>query len=591
VQKLNTDAMEAYNALDIDKAGGMLEEALRIANEAALTGPVLAQTHLNLGIVFVAGVKDKDAGLAEFVSALCADPAAQIDPLSKSPDIDSVFQVATQQVQAGACKSVAAPPPVVVMPPPIGQPPIGQPMPGVAPIPMQIPPPPADQVFAHQAPAEQLAQTPLPLYLEVDPLAHAHEIFLYYQGLGMTKWKRVPMYRYQTGFAYQISCNDVWEPKVSYYVEALDEDGKVVGVGASAAEPIVVSIVGTRAQAEPALPGAKSPSSCIAKECPPGLAGCKQVGKAAIGESCGGNKDCQSGLECRSDSCALIGGGGTEVPEYNPVTGEVEVPYVDDPAKFKPSFVQLGFTVGIAYVMPGMVADRSPPDDEVFVDEMGNWIPNPLDPGIDTRRLTLPSAGDPLHAKVLEHYAFIPDGDSADGLGAYSGTCSADGTASGPDEYAADGLLLPSRYCVRLKSAGMVPTFALRAAVGHFFTPKISAALLLRLQFSAGEGTLANMLIGARGEYMLTERKSRGLMISAFAGGTFGQIQARPGATGETKDSPFAISGLFGGHVGANFRYRIIENFGFFASPELDVQLPSFLLNLDLTLVGVEGAF
>ena len=103
---------------------------------------------------------------------------------------------------------------------------------------------------------------------------------------------------YQGGFAYQISCNDVWEPKVQYYIEARAEDDSVVGIVGTPAEPIDVPMVSVRTQAEPALPGAQPPTSCAAKECPPGVSGCKKVGTAAIGDSCSEDAECQSGLEC-----------------------------------------------------------------------------------------------------------------------------------------------------------------------------------------------------------------------------------------------------------------------------------------------------
>ena len=90
---------------------------------------------------------------------------------------------------------------------------------------------------------------------------------------------------------------------------------------------------------------------------------------------------------------------------------------------------------------------------------------------------------------------------------------------------------------------------------------------------------------------MITPVRSRGLMLSGFAGVTFGQIQAKPPATGDTEGSPFAKSGLMGVHVGGNVRYRINPNFGIYAAPEIDVQLPSFMLNIDLTIAGVEAAF
>jgi hypothetical protein len=242
-----------------------------------------------------------------------------------------------------------------------------------------------------------------------------------------------------------------------------------------------------------------------------------------------------------------------------------------------------------------MVADRPPPENLVFVNDIGEFVQDPYAAVAGGQMVFFPEPG--THDNRLT--AWLPDADSEDSLSASNGealggNCSADGTKTGPAYYDPTmntGLLLPSRYCVRVKNPGFVPNFALRAAVGHFITDQIGLAAILRFQFSSGEGTLASMLLGARGEYMLTARRSRGLMLSAFAGATFGQIQAKPPATGDTEGSPFAKSGLIGAHVGANVRYRINPNFGVYASPEIDIQFPSFMFNLDLTVAGVEAAF
>jgi hypothetical protein len=151
--------------------------------------------------------------------------------------------------------------------------------------------------------------------------------------------------------------------------------------------------------------------------------------------------------------------------------------------------------------------------------------------------------------------------------------------------------LLPSRYCVRVKAPGFVPGLALRMGLGYFVSTRISLALLMRFQFSAGEGSFSHMLLGARGEYLFTKPKAKGLFVSAFLGGTFGQIQARPPATGNSGQAPFVKSGLQGGHLGMNFRYRLHKNFGFYMSPELDLQFPTFLWNVDFTFAGLEAAF
>lgn len=624
VAELNRKAMDAYNRLDIDAAGSMLEEALRVAYQGGISGPLLAQTNLNMGVVYVGGLSDQNGGLGYFVQAVCADPSIQPDPLTSTPEIQSVFQAAQQQAMAGACPVRG------------GAPGMG---PGVAPggVPMMPMPPPPDEVIIHQSPPEQLSQTPLPLYVEVNPLARPKKVFLYYKGLGMEKFKRVPMYRYQSGFAYQITCNDVWEPRLTYYVEVEGEDGQVVGTAASAVQPIEVPVVAQRSQGEPALPGAEPPRSCGATECPPGLKGCVKPGAGAVDETCDEDKDCQSGLECRDDVCAIIGAGSADIPESFYRMGEpgyedeLEAERESDPSQFQRLFVQLGFALGMPYVTSGMVADRPAPTDRVYVGDDGEYLEeNSFDPDANpqlpaTRRAYFPEAGgdepamlgvdpdDPMMIKqtILSPpkqddrlTAWEPDADSRDSFGQLGGGCAADGIVTGPlsedeaDNFAqavdANGeprAVYPSKYCVRVKSAGFVPGIALRSAIGYFVTEKISVAAVLRLQFASGNGSLAGMLIGARGEYMLTPPRAKGLMISPFAGLTLGQIQAQPGADGNTSDAPYVKSGMMGAHAGVNFRYRFSKHFGLYAAPEIDAQFPTFLMNIDLTFAGVEAAF
>jgi hypothetical protein len=435
VLDLNHGAMDAYNNMDINKAGSMLEEALRVATEAGVMGPLLAQTNMNLAIVYVGGLGDNDSGVRYFADALCADPSSQLDPLTSTPDIQSVFQVAAQRVQQAGC---AAPP---------GQPNIG---PGAA------------------------AQT-------------------------------MPM-----------------------------------------------------------------------------------------GAAAGG------GFQTNSDQELPPGWGG---------------PKDDDGGKakdFKRGFVQLGFSLSMPYVTNGMLADRPPPTDRIFIHRVnGGRIANPAEVAMTSPNdLRFPGtrigAIDPVTGQdvgLQQANAWVPDADSSDGYTnegtgrnyiPLQGACPADGIDTGPaisDSPMDMRPLFPSRYCVRVKSPGFAPQLAMRANLGYFVTRDISLALLTRFQFSAGQGTFAHMLLGGRLEYMFTKTKARGLMISGFIGGTFGQIQAQPSATKSTGQEPWIKSGLQGAHIGTNIRYRFTDNIGMFMAPEFDVQFPTLLWNIDLTLLGGEFAF
>jgi hypothetical protein len=426
VLDLNHGAMEAYNNMDINKAGSMLEEALRVAMEAGLAGPLLAQTNLNLGIVYIGGVGDNDSGVRYFVDAICADPSTQLDPLTSTPDIQSVFQVAAQRVQQAGC----------------------------------------------------------------------------------------------------------------------------AGPGGSNLGP------GAAAQTMPMMPPSAAGGG-MDKELPPGW------GQPSEGD--GKAKD------------------------------------------FKRAFIQVGLTLGMPYVSNGMLADRAPPDDRVFIhQENGGRIENPLTANPSDLRFpgTFINKPNPVTGNDLgveQANAWVPDGDSSDGYAdpagstnyqELGGSCPKDGVRTGPPRNSMDERdLFPSRYCVRVKSPGFAPQLALRAALGYFVTRDVSLALITRFQFGAGEGTFAHLLLGARAEYMFTKAKARGLMLSGFLGGTFGQIQAQPAAQHETGDEPWIKSGLMGANIGVNVRYRFTNNIGIFMAPELDVQLPTFLWNIDLTFLGGEFAF
>jgi hypothetical protein len=456
VQELNQGAMEAYNAMDIEKAGSMLEEALRVALEGGVMGPLLAQTNLNLGIVYVGGLSDNDGGVKFFMDAICADPSVQLDPLTSTPDVQSVFQVAGQRVQQMGCPQAG---------------PMLAPGAAAQTMPMQAAPP-------------------------------------------------------------------------GYY-----------GAAPSGANPD--------------------------EELPPGW--------AANDNSEGTAKE------------------------------------------FSRGFLQVGLTLGLAHVGPGMLADRKPPYDQIFISRFDGGAVGDLFNPNDGTVLMNPETGQPnwnfddlrfpgSQIMVLDMQgqdrgeksanAWVPDADSTDGLYdamgepgpdgvplkrylPIGGACKGDGTPTGPGARIADpqAELAPSRYCVRVKKSGFATALAMRAALGYFVTRNVSLALITRFQFSAGEGDFANLLLGARVEYMFTRAKARGLMISGFVGGTFGQIQAQPSADSATGKEPWIKSGLQGAHVGANIRYRFHKNFGVYMSPELDLQFPTFLWNIDFSFLGAEVSF
>lgn len=275
-------------------------------------------------------------------------------------------------------------------------------------------------------------------------------------------------------------------------------------------------------------------------------------GNANIGMACSFDSECGAGLLCVDSACNPAGGGGDSEPSVSATL---------EPKKGL-MFARLGLTVGVSYITHGMPADRKPgPND-----------PPPYSPG-DTGGLvfTMPSP-------------WQPDADSSDSMGRLTG-CPEDGKQTiAPEE--------PSSYCVALKSPGLGGGFAFRLAGGYFITDKISAALLIRLQPSGGEGFLSHTLIGGRAEYWLGALGALAgspLYGAAFAGLTVGQIQYQPSSNYD--DGPYTQTGPVGIHGGMAFRYPLSSEFALYAAPELNLLFPDFLFHIDLTLAGIEMYF
>jgi hypothetical protein len=79
VLDLNHSAMEAYNNMDINQAGSKLEEALRVAAQGGVVGPLLAQTNMNLAIIYIGGLGDNDRG-RDLRGSECAARSADQHP-------------------------------------------------------------------------------------------------------------------------------------------------------------------------------------------------------------------------------------------------------------------------------------------------------------------------------------------------------------------------------------------------------------------------------------------------------------------------------------------------------------------------------
>ena len=343
VLDLNRQAMDSYTNLELDTAMSLLQEALQTAQRGGVTGSPLARTYLNLGVVSIGGFGDNGQGLQYFNQSLQEDPNIQLDPLTSTPDIQSVFTLAKNRVSASGGGSAT---------PPGGGTTAGGGETGGGATPS------APGTIPHRPIHEQLNNTALPIFVEAPADAPVGEIFVYYKAPGMRDYQRLQMRRMEGGYGLELPCSEIMAPKVEYYIAAFGDDGDAMGTAGSPEEPFAVGIVTQRTLPPPALPGQIPPEQCTDTECPPGME-CASGGTAGLGDTCVANADCRTGLSCQDNFCIA------EVDDDD-----------DGPGETIGFFADVGFSIGLGYASAGKEADSVATGDGSYVDpETGNTCP------------------------------------------------------------------------------------------------------------------------------------------------------------------------------------------------------------------------
>lgn len=239
VRQLTQEGMTAFHELDLERAEELLNQALAAAEDGHVDGTDLARVHLGLGVIAIGGYSDSQRGVDAFMRALGADSAIEPDPLTSTPEIQSAFQLARTRLASGGRPNANGSAPSIV----------------------------------HQPVVEQLVQTGVPIYVELQNGARVARTVVMYRAHGMRRFREITMQTVGNGLGVEIPCDEVFEGDFAYYVVAYDASDRVLAGVASEAQPLRVHIVQTRTPraAVPALPGHPAPVSCAAPECPPGM--------------------------------------------------------------------------------------------------------------------------------------------------------------------------------------------------------------------------------------------------------------------------------------------------------------------------------
>mgnify|MGYP001550638018 CR=1 FL=1 len=100
------EAMDGdYLSTEFKGAEQKLQKALKVCGKQGCSTKVKAQVHLNLAIVYIAGLKKKDKGNKEMQAAIAEDSAVQLNADFSTPEVEKAFTA------AGGIKEDAAPEP------------------------------------------------------------------------------------------------------------------------------------------------------------------------------------------------------------------------------------------------------------------------------------------------------------------------------------------------------------------------------------------------------------------------------------------------------------------------------------------------
>jgi hypothetical protein len=248
ITQLNRDALGAYQAKKYEDAKKLLKQALELADASGLDQhPIKARTHIHMGVVLIAGAKQRADGMKQFKKALEIQPDILLTKNLITPDLQSAFdQAATEMKNGGGDKSggddteatpPAAPPPpskaVAPPPPPKAAEPAAPDVPSGG--------------LVHEAVTEGKQGSAISISVGVQSDLKFDKLVLAYRPAGANDFLGRTMKQVSEGtYAAEIPTSATGGRNVAYYIEAEDKDGSPVAARGSADSPLIIALVGSR---------------------------------------------------------------------------------------------------------------------------------------------------------------------------------------------------------------------------------------------------------------------------------------------------------------------------------------------------------
>jgi hypothetical protein len=234
VVELNRKALRTYEELDMETAVKLLKQAIELCNlEGLERHRAAARSHIHLGVVYVSGLKLRDQGLAEFRRALGIDPAIRVTKSVANPEVEAVFSEAL-------AKGGEAPPPSAVAF-------VSSPsQPAKLTVPVSSSSAAKDSVINHPPVTEAFAGKAVEIKAQIPKVLHAEKVVLAYRIAGEGEFlarEMRPIENAPDWYHEKIPADVTQGSKVSYYIEAQDDDGQPLMASGTQSAPHQIRIV------------------------------------------------------------------------------------------------------------------------------------------------------------------------------------------------------------------------------------------------------------------------------------------------------------------------------------------------------------
>jgi hypothetical protein len=230
VTKQNKKAVEEYENLNFEEARKILKEALDYCSQNGLDKhPIKARTHIHLGIVILAGFKQREVAIKQFRKALEIQPEIKLTKSLANPEVQEAFDEAvagmgSEKPEGGGEK------------PDKGDKGDKGDKSG------------GNEIIAHDAVAEGSQGSAITISAHIEYAVGAKKVILAYRPDGASEFLgRVMKEVTQGNWSGEIPSSATGGNRVAYYLEAQGPDENTLGTKGTADDPLVIVLKGSGA--------------------------------------------------------------------------------------------------------------------------------------------------------------------------------------------------------------------------------------------------------------------------------------------------------------------------------------------------------